>query len=474
MDHWHSPGVLNAFLVTKNGVNPTPVVTVIPGNILPPTKLNVGLSNFKISANGERLAFPNWNNNTIIVYDFDNSTGIFSNPQVFPITDPETIEDVELSPDGNKLYYGSYIIADIDVDAKVHYLYQLDLNAGSKTDILQSLYRINRNGNRAVCFRTCYKIFRTMQLAPDGRIYISRRIGDFGFDKIIDVIEDPSAYGKNMNYYGGKIDLKKAPGVISYNNVRSASFTPKENSIQYKKNTCVDQPVQFSPIYNRLDSIKWNFGDPASGTDNFSSQKNPHHKYPGAGTYTVQAFIYNRCFQDTTTIQVIINPDVSVTLPTFRDTTLCEGETLEVNATVSSAQNYIWNDGVKTPQRQINKPLTFELTATNECSSDFTSFTLDYKVCPCNSFVPNAFSPNYDGLNDLFGPVIDCNAKDYKFQVYDRYGSVVFSTKRVNTGWDGMNKGTPFPEGIYVWYLIYSVPGTKETVHKKGVVTLLR
>lgn len=201
VDTWiiaHSPGAFSAFLITEKGVSPNPVVTNIPANLLLLEPLNVGLGNFKMSANGDRLAFPNNNNNTIIVYDFDTSTGIFSNPQVFPIDELETIEDVELSADGNKLFYGSWEPAE-EGDITLHYLYQLDLTGSSPFDILKSKYRINHGGNRAVCIRSCYRIYRTMQLAPDGRIYISRRDGDFGLDRNIDVINEPSKYGVEWN-----------------------------------------------------------------------------------------------------------------------------------------------------------------------------------------------------------------------------------------------------------------------------------
>ncbi len=478
IDMWiigHSPGALSAFLVTKNGVDPTPVVTSVPASVLPLQKLKLGLGNFKISANGERMAFPDAAANNIVVFDFDNNTGKFSNPQVFPVESPELVEDVELSADGNKLFYGSWEQEQgVDADIKIHYLYQLDLNANSYDAIVKSKYRINRKGNRVVCFRTCYQISRTMQLAPDGRIYISRRYGDFGFDRTIDVIEDPSKYGADMGYFGGKINLDKAAIVINYNYIRSSSFTPKENSIQFKKNTCVDQPVEFSPIYNRLDSIRWDFGDPGSGGGNFSLQKKPSHRYPGPGTYIVKAIIYNRCLRDTATVQVVINPDVSVTLRKISDTTLCAGETLEVNALAPSAQSYIWNDGVKTPERIIQKELTYELTATNECSSDFTSFTVNYKDCPCTSFIPNAFTPNYDGINDVFKTMIDCKPVDFKMQVYDRYGGVVFSTNDYRDGWNGRKRNLDLPQGVYVYTVVYKNAGTKEVTRKQGMVTLLR
>ncbi len=479
VDRWivtHAPGALYSFLITKNGVNPVPVVTSIPSTFLPVEKLNVKYSNLKFSANSERLIFPDNTSNKIIVFDFDNLTGKFSNPISLSIPDKELLEDVELSPDGNKLYFGSYIIQEDDVGAEVHYIYQMDLNAGSVAAIENSLYRVNRNGDRVVCFRTCYKINRTMQLGPDGRIYISKREGTpVAFDETLAVIEDPSKSGSAISYQGGKINLKRMCRFLNYNYVRSGSFTPRENSIQYKKNTCIDLPVDFSLIFNRADSVKWNFGDPQSGTGNVSQLKKPQHQYPGAGTYNVTAVIYDRCFIDTAAAVAIVSEDEAVKVsPSIKDTVLCTGEVLQLDATTPGTTDYYWDNRSTNPQRKIDGPGEYSLTVYNACSFDSKFFKVSFNVCPCSSHIPNAFSPNYDGLNDVFKPIIECVPREYQFEVYDRYGNIVFKTGNPGEGWNGKKNGNDYPQGVYAWILRYRHPGTKQTVSKKGVVTLLR
>lgn len=277
-----------------------------------------------------------------------------------------------------------------------------------------------------------------------------------------------------MEYYDSKVNLKQSPKVISYNYIRSSSFTPRENSIQFKKNACADQPVEFSSIYNRLDSIRWDFGDPSSSAENFSAIPKPSHKYPGPGTYLVKAIISNRCLKDTAMVKVVIEPNIAVRLAKFTDTILCAGETLEINAAVPSANTYVWSDGTQTPQKIINKKGTYELTATNKCSVDFSSFTLSYKDCPCNLFIPNNFTPNYDGLNDVFKIIINCKPLDFQMQVYDRYGGVVFSTRDYHTGWNGRRRNQDLPQGVYVYRVFYRNAGTKEETRQHGLLTLLR
>ncbi|MEP7252496.1 MAG: gliding motility-associated C-terminal domain-containing protein [Ginsengibacter sp.] len=480
VDRWlvgHAAGAFYAYLITKSGINTSPVVTSIPASILPVEKLNIKYSNLKFSANSERMAVPNYNDDKIVLYDFDNLTGKFSNPMSLSIPAGEILEDVELSADGSKVYFGSYVVIEPDVRAEVHYLYQMDLNAGSPTAIENTLYRINHNGDRVACVRSCYIIRRTMQLGPDGKIYISKREGSpVPFDQTLGVIEDPSKVGKAIIYQGSKINLKRMPRMLNYNYVRSGSFTPRENAIQYKKNTCIGQPVDFSLIFSRADSVKWTFGDDASEARNFSTLKRPQHQYPGPGEYTASAIIWDRCFVDTATVEVIINDEELVKVsPAVKDTTLCLGEVFEIDATDPNTTAYLWDNMSENPVRKIDGPGEYNITVYNDCSFDQKYFTVAFKLCPCNSYIPNAFTPNYDGLNDVFRPVFpDCTPKEYQFQVFDRYGNAIFKSAKFNEGWDGKKGQSPLAQGIYVWTLTYRQPGTRTVVNKKGTVNLLR
>ncbi len=88
-------------------------------------------------------------------------------------------------------------------------------------------------------------------------------------------------------------------------------------------------------------------------------------------------------------------------------------------------------------------------------------------------YVPNAFSPNNDGFNDIFRPVpVGITSTEY-FRVFNRYGQLVFETNRFMQGWDGTLKGEPQPAGNYVWVL-KGVDRYGKAVETKGSVVLVR
>jgi gliding motility-associated-like protein len=91
-------------------------------------------------------------------------------------------------------------------------------------------------------------------------------------------------------------------------------------------------------------------------------------------------------------------------------------------------------------------------------------------------YVPNAFSPNEDGVNDSFVPESDQEFVEYGFWIYDRWGKVVFKTNQPGHGWDGKINGELAPVGMYAWRISYvsanQTFGTR--TERVGEVSLLR
>jgi gliding motility-associated-like protein len=86
--------------------------------------------------------------------------------------------------------------------------------------------------------------------------------------------------------------------------------------------------------------------------------------------------------------------------------------------------------------------------------------------------MPNAFTPNDDGRNDIIKPVLTFLPEKYVFQVFDRWGARIFQTTDPGTGWDGsVNGGAKASEGVYIYYILLTTTKGIE-VEQRGEITL--
>ena len=92
----------------------------------------------------------------------------------------------------------------------------------------------------------------------------------------------------------------------------------------------------------------------------------------------------------------------------------------------------------------------------------------------CYIAVPNAFTPNNDGLNDYLYPLNAYKADDLLFRVYNRFGQLMYETKDILGKWDGNFKGKQQPSGVYVWVLQYTDINTNKKYVLKGSSVLIR
>ncbi|MFM7386695.1 MAG: gliding motility-associated C-terminal domain-containing protein, partial [Bacteroidota bacterium] len=76
-------------------------------------------------------------------------------------------------------------------------------------------------------------------------------------------------------------------------------------------------------------------------------------------------------------------------------------------------------------------------------------------VLPFSIYVPNTFIPDQDGKNDVFLPICPFEIYDWDFQIYNRWGQTVFTTDRLDEGWNGTFKGLDSPDGVYSYKIRY-------------------
>ncbi|THU36851.1 T9SS type B sorting domain-containing protein [Niastella caeni] len=180
------------------------------------------------------------------------------------------------------------------------------------------------------------------------------------------------------------------------------------------------------------------------------------------------------------TIVVTVLPDINAYAG--RDTAVITGQLLQLQAT--GGLNYQWipsiglsNPGIANPVANYPTPSTgisYKVLVYNDAGCVDSAYikVKVFKTMP-SVFVPNAFTPNRDGRNDLLRPVaVGMTRIDY-FQIFNRWGQLVFSTTTNEHGWDGTIAGKLQPSGTYVW-LVKAVDYTGAPYVRRGTLVLLR
>lgn len=140
----------------------------------------------------------------------------------------------------------------------------------------------------------------------------------------------------------------------------------------------------------------------------------------------------------------------------------------------SAPYQYLWSNGVSADKLNGVIPDVYSVTVTdaNHCSNT-ASVEIEKENCESYVYFPTAFSPNGDGINDLFKPKYSFDLKRFSLRVYNRWGEEVFATTDVNEGWNGWYKNMEQPIGVYTWTSEYSFANGKKQL-QSGNVTLMR
>ena len=193
----------------------------------------------------------------------------------------------------------------------------------------------------------------------------------------------------------------------------------------------------------------------------------PQFTVSSAGTYYAIAAIGNCRSYDT--INIHTSP-----LPRFtlgEDQYLCTGQSITLGPVINTNVNYLWQDRSTAPTYTVTKEGTYSLTATNNCGSFTDSVTITIGLC--GLIMPTAFTPNSDGLNDIFRVKYAFPVQTFVLRVYNRFGEKVFESNDIHKGWNGTFKGENAQQGAYVWTIsLLTAEGKAQS--SKGVVVLLR
>jgi gliding motility-associated-like protein len=240
---------------------------------------------------------------------------------------------------------------------------------------------------------------------------------------------------------------------ISINKLPSTGF-------EFKADVCLGKEVRFSYFTdNDGDIAIWNYN---FGDGNFSNQQSPSHTYTQTGSFDLALEVVSAqgCKNDTIMHSIIeVHP---FPVADFQTNKLVASELFSeiifYNQSLGEAY-FEWDFDNGEYSFEKNPIFMFAnsgvynvlLTATNEagCSSVMTK---DIHINPeYTFFVPDAFSPNGDGVNDVFEPKGN-RISSFEMQVFDRWGGVIFESSDIDSGWDGNNfYGQKLEEDIYIY-----------------------
>ncbi len=563
-DYWvvthDNPGnTFYAFLLTSTGFQTTPIASTIGA-----THGN-GSGHIKINKQFNKLACGGQFNRTMELFDFNNSTGVVSNPVEWNLTTTmqnfsPLIYGVEFSPNGKVLYINNLNI-----------IVQYDITQSSPSAIQNSAYQLAPAG---------FEQPASLQLGPDGKIYCNTGSiyaincpnklgancgyqltnfsgGGYGLPKwvyyadelpqvannniifsdscfgnstqfmVLDTLGvtniswsfgDPgsgagnTANGNNVSHLFSQLGtfnvtavLTKACGndTLQLNGLQIINCSSYfDGAITYSPDTCIQTNISFTLTDNQnITNFLWNFGDPNSGINNTSNAGTANHIFSNTGSFEVTCIVTVNCgspmfpcfYTDTVkkTIQ-IYDCNASCVGNVNSNGNLCAQR--NISFSINSNQSIIrasWNfddpsSGTSNVSTSLNPSHIFGVAGTYRvrcivelsCGVDTIVNSLNILDCntiptDCQLYIPTAFTPNADRINEGFGALTSCNTNFYEMIIYNRWGQLIFKSSKISEKWDGKFKKINCPFGKYIYLIRYQFPNQKQKI-AKGSIMLFR
>jgi gliding motility-associated-like protein len=234
-------------------------------------------------------------------------------------------------------------------------------------------------------------------------------------------------------------------------------------------------------------SWTWNFGDYGSSS-NTSTDQNPAHLYEDLGTFIITLTvntIYGCPASYSDTVKVKEKPIAAfINIPEVGST---DNPRIEFFDQSVHANTWSWTFGdphaINHDTSSIKNPVhifsdsgvylvTLIVSNSNGCYDTATRYVNIFQEFAF--YIPNAFTPNDDGRNDIFKPTgVGYKSENYEMFIFDRWGKKIFSSKDINIGWDGINSsGEAFEQGVYTYMISITQDNGIKRVFK-GVVTII-
>jgi gliding motility-associated-like protein len=198
-----------------------------------------------------------------------------------------------------------------------------------------------------------------------------------------------------------------------------------------------------------------------------------------AGDYNVTGINLSGC-ATTEVVDVVVNPNPKPQLSVEGDICLKQPVVL---TTESAYSEYTWQDGSTMPELQVDTAGFYWVTVTdiNNCkASDSIMVICDSLIFEeLSIWLPNAFSPDGDNVNDVFRAKCTPDGVPVTFRmlIFNKWGEQIFSSDDIAMGWDGKFKGQACPSDLYTWIVTFTAPVNYNFIEKsplRGVVMLLK
>lgn len=282
-----------------------------------------------------------------------------------------------------------------------------------------------------------------------------------------------------VEVFWGAEDSLDDPAYSYHPHTVIVNYCQPSSSFNYPDLICAGDCINFSNTSENYPlAYFWTF----EGANILSSTlQNPTEVcFASAGIYKVSLVSTNPAGSDTLIQYITVNPSP-------------EGETVNENYTIAygenivldacaTGDNYFWQPAEYLNCHDCSNPTaspmlpeinyTATVSNTNGCSIN-CYYNIQVTDIPSDIFVPNTFTPNGDGLNDVF-----LIPEDYiqllSFQIFDRWGEKLFETTDIHTGWDGTVRGKHALPGVYAYFISYKIYNGGKEYMKTGNITLIR
>ncbi|MCX6231347.1 MAG: gliding motility-associated C-terminal domain-containing protein [Bacteroidetes bacterium] len=194
-----------------------------------------------------------------------------------------------------------------------------------------------------------------------------------------------------------------------------------------------------------------------------------NHSYSSTGIYSDTLINFTGCDSIIYT-HLTIKPLPIVNLG--YDGEICEWETIELRINPGYT-SYLWQDGSTNNNFVVTKPgIYWIIVNNNNCIASDT--IIYYKCNEINIWIPNAFTPDGDGVNDIFKIETTTELSDFQMYIYNRWGQQIFETTDLKSGWDGSFMGNIVPMGVYTYNIRIKEKIYNQERQYSGRVTLIR